>query len=189
MCRVGNPCVTNEDCETGSCSSCSGDECDGVGVCQSVCGNGMREFAPETLSPPALQVACLINAGFGVGSLQNCEVCDDGNTSNCGTCNATCGTLGAQGPKTCPVGTECVDDEDCTGACDPVSGLCVAECGNGVVETGETCDDGNAAACGPCNTTCTATGVGTCPADTGCNDDAVCTSGMCTGDTCQPAGP
>jgi cysteine-rich repeat protein len=193
FCRVGNPCVANQDCETGSCSSCTGASCNGVGVCQSVCGNGMREFAPETMNPSQL-VGCLIAFPFGLPSGSNCEACDDGNSSNCGTCNATCGIFGAQGAKTCPVGTSCLDDQDCTGVCDfslmsnpacPLCGTCAAECGNGVVETGEACDDGNTSNCGPCNATCTAAGMGTCPAMTGCTANAVCTSMMCVSSECQ----
>ena len=66
-----------------------------------------------------------------------------------------------------------------------LTGLCVAECGNGVVEPGELCDDGNTNACGPCNATCSATGAGTCPAGTACNANAVCTSGMCVAAACM----
>jgi len=151
---------------------------------QSVCGNGIKEFAPETLTSSQAFVCSLNSAIFKVGST-NCELCDDGNTSDCGTCDHTCGTATALGAKTCPVGTTCVDDQDCTGTCDPATGKCVAECGNGVVETPEACDDGNTDACGPCNTTCSAAGAGTCPAMTGCNADAVCTSGMCVNKVCQ----
>jgi len=183
FCRVGNPCVADQDCESGSCSSCSGSGCSGVGTCQSECGNGLREFAPESLSPAEL-VGCALTVAAG-SPISNCEACDDGNTSNCGTCNAACGILGAQGPNTCPVGTPCIDSIDCTGSCDPLTGTCAAVCGNGVVETGETCDDGNTDACGPCNTTCSGAGSGTCAAMIGCNANAVCTSAMCTGGVCQ----
>jgi hypothetical protein len=185
FCRVGNPCVADQDCETGSCSSCSGGTCAGVGTCQSVCGNGMREYVPETLSPPQL-ITCAIALPFGLPSGSNCEACDDGNTSNCGTCNAICGIIGALGPKTCPVGTTCVDDVDCTGTCDPATAMCVAECGNGIVETPEACDDGNTDACGTCNDTCSAAGTGTCPNGTGCNANGVCTSGKCVAKLCVP---
>jgi cysteine-rich repeat protein len=150
-----------------------------------VCGNGLKEFAPETLKGTAA-ISCAINAATG-GAIptSNCELCDDGNTSDCGTCDHTCGTAFAQGPKTCPVGTSCVDDVDCTGTCDVATGKCVAECGNGILETPEVCDDGNTDACGPCNATCSAAGAGTCPVGTGCTTDAVCTSGMCVANVCQ----
>jgi hypothetical protein len=192
FCRVGNPCVTGDDCETGACGNIT----NGIGTCQSVCGNGTKEFVPESLTA-AQQTACSIDSAFGIGS-PNCEVCDDGNTSDCGRCNPTCGTVGAQGPKTCPVGTACVADADCTGTCDltqpPTSGSCVGpgcgtcappQCGNGVIEAGETCDDGNALACGTCNATCSGTGTGTCPVGTGCTGNGVCASGTCVNKFCQ----
>src|SRR5262249_12625372 len=196
LCRVGNPCVADEDCETGACSSCSGGTCNGVGTCQSVCGNGMREFAPEALDPQQ-SLQCALNVGtLGGLPLSNCELCDDGNTSNCGTCSATCGLLFAQGPHTCPVGTSCINDQDCTGLCDftlgspnpdcPSCGTCASVCGNGVAETGEACDDGNTDTCGPCNATCSAAGTGTCPNGTGCNANGVCTSNKCVGNVCVP---
>jgi cysteine-rich repeat protein len=185
FCRVGNPCVTDEDCETGLCGGYS----NGVGTCQSVCGNGIKEFAPETLTAPQALVCSLNSAIFKIGS-SNCELCDDGNTSDCGTCDHTCGTAFAQGAKTCPVGTGCVADTDCTGTCDPATSKCVAECGNGVLETPEACDDGNTDACGTCNATCTAAGTGaTCPIGTGCESNGDCTSGNCVANLCAPASP
>jgi hypothetical protein len=194
FCRVGNPCVADEDGESGKCSSCSGGTCTGVGTCQSVCGNGVREFAPESYSTPIQQAFCTLSAAIG-GGLPNCEGCDDGNTDPCGTCGVLCGPVGAFGPKTCPVGTSCVDDQDCTGTCDfttmsnptcPSCGTCAAVCGNGVVETPEACDDANTDDCGSCDPTCSAAGTGTCPNGTGCTMDTDCTSGNCMANLCAP---
>jgi len=185
-CRVGNPCVADEDCESGSCSSCSGGNCDGVGTCQSECGNGVREFAPESLGE-AQQFACLFGASLGQSFTQNCELCDDGNTDDCGTCNSTCGTVGALGEHSCPQGTPCVDDIDCNGRCDLATATCVDVCGDGRQGTTEFCDDGNTNACGPCDMTCTAAGTGAgCPDGSGCNADTVCASGKCVDGACQP---
>ena len=162
-CRAGNPCVADEDCANDRCTACTQDGqgntvCDGVGACESKCGNGVAEAAFD----------CPANDGSGEATA-NCELCDDGNIDDCGTCNATCGTAGAAGPKTCPQGTPCVDDRDCTGRCDftrpppdtvadPATckdgcGTCQPVCGNGVREPGETCDDRNANDCGDCNAT------------------------------------
>jgi hypothetical protein len=184
-CRVGNPCVADQDCESGSCSSCSGGQCNGVGTCQSECGNGLREFAPETMSPQEL-LACSFGFVFGTGG-PNCELCDDGNTDSCGTCNATCGTAGAQGAHTCADGTPCVADIDCNGRCDLLTGMCVDVCGDGRQGTTEFCDDGNTDVCGPCDATCTAVGSGAaCPDGTSCNANTVCASGKCVDGACQP---
>ncbi|MGD2063040.1 MAG: hypothetical protein PVF51_05595, partial [Nitrospirota bacterium] len=171
-CRVGNPCVADEDCESGICSSCSGGTCDGVGTCQSECGNGLKEFAPDCTA--------------GVGPGPNCELCDDGNTDDCGTCNATCGTVGAQGAHTCPEGTPCVDDLDCNGRCDLATATCLDVCGDGRTGTTESCDDGNADDCGACDATCTGPGDGmTCLGGTGCTEDTDCASGMCVEGKCE----
>jgi cysteine-rich repeat protein len=129
-------------------------------ICQPVCGNGIPEVG---------------------------ETCDDGNTNACGTCNATCSSIGTG--ATCPVGTTCTDDDDCTGICDITTTppTCVAVCGNGIVEAGEACDDGNTNACGLCNATCSAVvSSPLCPVDTGCTTDAVCTSDNCVDGLCQP---
>jgi Bacterial TSP3 repeat len=192
FCRVGNPCVTGEDCETGACGNIT----NGIGTCQSVCGNGTREFVPESLTGTQL-IGCSFGQVFGNGT-PNCELCDDGNTSNCGTCNATCGTAGAQGKKTCPAGTACVADADCTGTCDhtqpPASGPCVGPqcgtcvapvCGNGILEAGEVCDDGNMLPCGTCNANCSGAGSGSCPVGTGCSVNGDCASKTCVNKFCQ----
>ena len=186
QCRVGNPCVANEDCESNGCSSCdSSGDCNGsVGTCQSVCGNSIREFSLDGFNNAQI-LACTFGLALGQRGSQNCEACDDGNTEACGTCNATCGGPGTG--ATCPVGTGCVDDDDCTGACDftVTPPTCVAVCGNGIMETGETCDDGNTEACGTCNATCGGPGTGFCPAGTACTTNAVCTSNNCATNLCQ----
>jgi hypothetical protein len=195
LCRVDNPCVDSADCQSGRCELEGG----GIGVCESRCGNGVREFAPETLSPGDA-ATCTVRNSNGEAGLRNCEVCDDGNTSDCGTCNAECGTPGAMGPKTCPEGTGCNDPLECEGTCDLVQRICVrctvdtdcpsdcnegtgkcnGVCGNGVVESGETCDDGNDDDCGLCNKDCTAEhSRRDCPFDTTCTEHRVCLSARC----------
>ncbi|MDH5676277.1 MAG: hypothetical protein OEZ06_29425, partial [Myxococcales bacterium] len=68
----------------------------------------------------------------GNGVTEGAEVCDDGYTDACGTCNATCTGAGA--------GSSCGDGALCA-------------------ET-EACDDGYNDACGTCNATCTGAGAG-----------------------------
>ncbi len=69
-----------------------------------------------------------------------------------------------------------------------------AVCGNGMVETGETCDDGFADACGTCNATCTGAGMGAvcgdatvCPELESCDDGFTDACGSCNAD-CTAAG-
>ncbi len=119
----------------------------------------------------------------------NGEQCDDGNTVATDTCNNSCikstcsdgvknqnetdidcGNLSGNficnkcSPgKTCTSTANCLSPNTCTsGKCTAPAGTAV--CGNGVVEIGETCDDGNtivdnctygATSCTTCNTTCT----------------------------------
>lgn len=52
------------------------------------------------------------------------------------------------------------------------------ECGNGIIEEGEACDDGYVDACGSCNATCTATGQAS-----NCGDGALCAEQ----EQCDPA--
>ncbi|HEY5921076.1 MAG TPA: CAP domain-containing protein [Kofleriaceae bacterium] len=110
----------------------------------STCGNSIVE-EPETCDPP-----------------ESCESCDDGNpctadttTGSAETCDLRC--------ERAPI-TSCGADDaccpaDCTTATD---GDCSASCGDGVMQTGETCDPPSS-----------------CP--TSCNDGMACTTDFLTG--------
>lgn len=141
------------------------------------CGNGIVEagevcddgnVVTETSCPGGASTCSVCNATCtavvnlpvvgpaicGNGVVEAGEVCDDGNTVNetscpggattCTMCNATCTATIPIAPVVTP-----------------------AMCGNGVVEVGEVCDDGNmlndtscpggAASCTMCNATCSAT--------------------------------
>ena len=135
------------------------------GICVDLCGNG----APD--------------AG---------EVCDDGNDLECGTCNAQCDVFAATPADTCPTGVGCGSNADCaSNSCS--GGRCAPRCGDGVKDSGESCDDNNNLACGTCNASCNGAGTGaTCTAGTRCKTDADCT-GTCDPSTrlcvAPPAGP
>ena len=78
----------------------------------------------------------------GNGVVESGEVCDDGNTSGGDGCSADC-TQVETGYKCPPAGGECSKiPETETG------------CGNGVVESGEQCDDGNTAGGDGCSASC-----------------------------------
>lgn len=57
----------------------------------------------------------------------------------------------------------------------------VGTCGNGMMETGEVCDDGFNTECGDCNTDCSGPGTGsTCGDGAVCEDTEVCDDGFAT---------
>ncbi len=136
----------------------------------------------------------------GDGFVQDGEVCDDGFTDECGTCNATCTGVGTG--STCGDGLLCPEFEACddgfTDACGTCDATCTGAgagsvCGDGTVcpET-EDCDDGSTHDCGACNATCTAPGTGSvcgdlmfCPetedCDDGYTDDCGSCDATCTG--------
>jgi hypothetical protein len=112
---------------------------------------------------------------IAVGSPGACPTsCDDGNActkdslGNPGTCSAACVAIPVtsceNGDGCCPTGCTSGNDNDCK-----------ASCGNGVLDTGETCD-----------TKIPAGAVGTCPTAASCNDGNACTidallnDGTCT---------
>jgi cysteine-rich repeat protein len=99
--------------------------------CAPVCGNGVLE-------PPTEICDTSITSGLGACP----TTCDDGIActtnmlNNPGTCTAACSfppiTAPTNGDGCCPAGGNANNDNDCPPAC-----------GNGVLEPGEQCDDGN----------------------------------------------
>lgn len=94
--------------------------------------------------------------------------------ANCGTCDHACATT-----------------ESC------ISGQCQLTCGNGTLESGESCDDGNAVSGDGCSAICvqeatfTCTGtpsvcVSDCGGASAIDDNDVCTSDSCNANTGQP---
>ena len=82
------------------------------------------------------------DASCGNGVVESGESCDDGNTDSNDGCSADCTKI-ETGYKCPPAGGECskVPEKE-TG------------CGNGVVDSGEQCDDGNIASGDGCSSTC-----------------------------------
>lgn len=128
------------------------------------------------------------------------EQCDDGNATAGDGCEADCSWTcetsadcddldACSGTETCNTGTHVCragtplpDGTDCTtaggaaGRCR--SGVCAREgCGDGTVQTGEECDDGNTIAGDGCETDCQYS----CHAPADCNEtpDNVCTDDAC----------
>ena len=142
-----------------------------------VCGNGVVEAGEEcddgnTDNCDACSNACTLVTGCGDGVVCGSEQCDDGNTTSCDGCSATCTT---------ETGLRCGDgvvNAACGEECDPpVAGRCDAQCqhipycGDGHVDPGEQCDDGNTNDCDACSNNCTLV--------TGCGDGVKCGSEEC----------
>ncbi|MBL9038517.1 MAG: DUF4215 domain-containing protein, partial [Archangium sp.] len=156
--EVGVACATGTPGLTGA-SSCASGICDTSNVtptCEAAnsCGNNVRE------------------AGEG---------CDDGNATSGDGCSATClveigqtcatGTPGLTGSASCA-----------SGVCNGTVNTCQAAntCGNGALETGEGCDDGNATSGDSCSATCKVESGGACvTTGPGALNQASCASGVC----------
>ena len=147
----------------------TGEQCDDGDV-------GLDEFCD-----PLCQLTC----GNGVVNDTVGELCDTGIATGAGACPASCNdnqacttdildgsactancvhsaiTGAADGDGCCPAGANANNDNDCS-----------ANCGNGILETGEICDTGITA------------GAGACPAT--CNDTQACTTDvLMNGGSCQ----
>ena len=142
-------------------------------------------------------VAALVMAQCGDGVFcPEFEVCDDGFTDSCGSCNVTC--TGPGDGATCGDGavvpnlrlatmvipTPVVCNSDCTGPGGP------SVCGDGVICAElEACDDGFTDACGSCNSDCSGVGTGftcgdseVCPEREFCDDGFTDSCGSCNAD-------
>jgi len=110
----------------------------------SVCGNGTQESGEEcddhnTTSGDGCSAACKTEScGDGIVQSGLSEECDGSNLngSSCVTFGYTVGSL------------------SCGGTCKFVKTGCSAVCGNGTVETGEQCDDGNTLSWDGCTSAC-----------------------------------
>ncbi len=157
----GTACGDGHVCANGSCAP-------------STCGDGILDTRSEQCDDgnavafdgcePDCQFTCMDDHG-----------CNDGNACN-GT--ETCPTS----THACAMGTPLDDGAACSMR-DGSSGVCgghtclMPGCGNGVVETGEDCDDGNDDPSDGCTRECTFT----CTDDASCQDVTVC-NGM---ETCD----
>jgi virginiamycin B lyase len=154
------------------------------------CGNGRLEATEECddgndVDCDGCSTRCTLVTGCGDGVRCGAEACDDGNLDDCDGCSGSC--LPEPGLR-CGDG---IVNETCGEVCDPpVPGRCsdtclpVAACGNGLLDPGEACDDGNTDDCDGCSGECTLEGCGdghVCPGET-CDDgnDISC-------DGCSPA--
>ncbi|MBU1238642.1 hypothetical protein KJ865_02940, partial [Myxococcota bacterium] len=117
-------------------------------------------------------------------------ICGDDNASGAETCDGsdfrgeTCLTQGFSSGQLI-----------CASTCDALitDGCSHSSCGNGVLDEGETCDDGFADACGTCNEDCSGPGSGSicgdgevCPETEACDDGFTDACGSCNEDCSGP---
>jgi cysteine-rich repeat protein len=90
------------------------------------------------------------------------------------------------GKHICRTGSLCASPDDCeSGNCDPdpndsTKKRCADYCGNGAVDNGEQCDDGNTVECGSCKGDCSGSlSFPGCAGGTTCKTNADCASNSC----------
>jgi fibro-slime domain-containing protein len=130
---------TGETCDDGN--TTPGDGCSGI--CQIEPG-----FVCPTPDQP-----CVTSLVCGNGVIDPGETCDDGNQVSGDGCSSLCQV---EPGWECAVGpTPASSDAGANDAGLPAGGPCTQiKCGNGILESGETCDDGNAASGDGCSSTC-----------------------------------
>jgi fibro-slime domain-containing protein len=123
----------------------SGEQCDdGNSVPGDGCSGTCQIEPGYTCQMPGKPCVLTVTLTCGDGKIEGNEACDDGNTVSGDGCSSTC-TI--EPGYTCPTpGQPCVLIST-TDASGPV-------CGNGKVEAGETCDDGNTVSGDGCSSTC-----------------------------------
>ncbi len=142
----------------------------------------LTDLNHDGLLDAVLSDAVFWNLGAcGNGRIDKNEECDDGNTTSCDGCSASCkreiGALCGDGIVNAACGEECDDgaaNSNAPDACRPTCRL--ARCGDGVQDTAEQCDDGNTVSCDGCSASC---GIDPAPV---CGDGVV--NGAC-GEQCD----
>jgi cysteine-rich repeat protein len=132
-CDDGNACTQSDTCLSGVCTGVTVDnDLDGFSTCAGDCDDTNPNIHPG-------HVELCDGMDNNCDGIIDEEVCGDGIDNDCD---------GMIDEEVCGDGI----DNDCDGQVDEG---CVAVCGNGIVEAGETCDDGNTSGGDGCFSTCT----------------------------------
>jgi len=181
-CDDGNPCTTGDYCEAGACSAateadcnddnpCTDDGCDPDSGCYHEdnhidCSDSnactMNDVCEDGECVSGEELSC--NDGnectddscyndFGCVYVANKSSCDDGNPCTTGDTCINGGCIGLD-MADCDDGNPCTED-----SCNALAGCVYSPvlpcCGNGVIEPGELCDDGNVEDGDECSSMCT----------------------------------
>jgi cysteine-rich repeat protein len=173
------------------------DDCDAI---PALCGNGTLDEGEECddgnlNEGDGCDATCHLEAQgpvCGNGELEEGEDCDDGNTDDGDGCQADC-TLPATCNDTCLEQYGCGNDYMCyAGNCRNVSCTeetdCIcATCGNGELDDGEECDDGNNEDGDGCQADCSLPALCNdyCLEEPGCGGDYVCYQNSCRNPVCS----
>jgi cysteine-rich repeat protein len=147
QCDDGNA-FENDGC-TSSCTICGNGVANGAEQCDLGAGNSEAPGASCRLD--CTQGRC------GDGVVDPGELCDDGNTAAGDGCRADCAGLEECGDGIVDIsaGEGCDDGASNTDAANSCKTTCASpHCGDGYVDTGEQCDDGNAELGDGCTPAC-----------------------------------
>jgi len=136
--------------------------------CRTNAGCASKNCVNHICKEKVVTIAC------GNGILEAGEACDDGDLDNGDGCNSQCRIED---------GFRCRNNSGCASQ-NCVNHICkkpyVAQCGNGILDSGEACDDGNRNNNDKCNNQCRITiGNGTCSSNANCETGAICNNGTC----------
>jgi cysteine-rich repeat protein len=157
-CAVGACARTVQNCVNGVPQTCT-PGAPGVETC-----NGIDDDCDGQIDQGLGSTTC------GVGAcMRTVDNCANGVLQTCAP-----GTPGIEGPAGSPSCTNGIDD-DCDGATDANDTGCQLVCGNGFIDPGEQCDDGNTIDGDGCDSNCTLPGCGNGILDPGeeCDDGNV----------------
>jgi cysteine-rich repeat protein len=147
---------------------------------------GLYVMAGEPALP--ITIRCTRTCGDGILDDDLGETCDDGGTVDGDGCSATCQEE-VSGPS-CGDGT-CDSDEDCS-TCEQDCGICVPFCGDGTCDVNESCSTCESDCGGPCASVC---GNGVVESGEACDDGMTCEDGVwcsssadCSSGTCEIRG-
>ncbi|QDE91756.1 hypothetical protein BHS06_23765 [Myxococcus xanthus] len=164
-CDDGN--TTAGDGCNATCAVEPGWSCPGAGnQCFFTCGNGTVDSGEQcddgnTTAGDGCNASCRVESGYscsgapstcattcGDGTRAGAEVCDDGNLNNGDGCSSRCLLEDGQ---PCNASGVCE-----SGVCNPTTNTCISPnvCGNGILDEGELCDDGDTTAGDGCSATC-----------------------------------